>query len=343
MDSETASDVAAALAADDYPGAIARLEKFASRGENPALDQRILDLRIEAFQRMQWPENPLQWPREFEAPRQAGKLADIDASELDIETLKSGVFGSGGLIVRELVEPGQVAMLREGIDCALAARHAAVKGEATEVDRSWYGRSNSVAGGPVQFGNLGKRTPADSGSVWAVDSPRMALHLIALYRELGLPSLLEGYFGEAALLSVKKWVLRKVKPNPGQVAGWHQDGRFLGEDIRTVNMWIALSDCGGDAAAPGMDIIPASRRVIHETGTAGADFDWTVGPGLVAGIEKSTPAENPRFRPGDALFFDEFNLHRTGFASHHTEYRYAVESWFFAASRAPHKQQPVLF
>ncbi|WP_116367391.1 phytanoyl-CoA dioxygenase family protein [Parahaliea mediterranea] len=335
--------VVEALGRNDYPTAIARLESLAAPGENALIDQFNLDLRIEAHRHMRWPELSGGWPAEVQQPPVPGRLADIPAAALDVETLRAGVLGSGGVIVRELLKPSQAEELRQGIDRVLAARHAVANGQADGADKTWYGRSRSVAGGPVQFGTLGANAPADSGSVWAVDSPVMALKLISLYRQLGLPALLHDYFGEDALLSVKKWVLRKVKPNPQQQAGWHQDGRFLGDGIRTVNMWIALSDCGGDAAAPGMDIIPASRRVIHETGTQGAAFDWTVGAGLVAEIEKTTPAENPRFRPGDALFFDEFNLHRTGFAPHHTAYRYAVESWFFAASRAPAKQQPVLF
>lgn len=331
------------VASGDYYGAIARLEAERRRAPCRALAQRILDLRIEASRHMSWREPGLDWPRAtVSATTDKRGLAEIPARELDTGSLQAGVVGSGGLIVRGLVDAARVSKLRDGIDRTLLARHAAVTGDKEHENPAWYARSKAVAGGPVQFGMLGARKQADSGSVWAVDSPTMALELIDLYHELGLPGLLSTYFGEPALLSVKKWVLRKVRPNPTQEAGWHQDGRFLGDGIRTVNLWIALSDCGGEALAPGMDIVPASRRVIHRTGTDGAAFDWTVGPGLVEQITQDTPEENPRFQPGDALFFDEYNLHRTGFAPHHTDYRYAVESWFFAASRAPAKQFPVL-
>ena len=57
----------------------------------------------------------------------------------------------------------------------------------------------------------------------------------------------------------------------------------------------------------------------------------------------TSPVLCPRFNAGDALFFDHYNLHRTGFGLNHTKNRYAVETWFFAGSTAPHKQQPVVF
>jgi ectoine hydroxylase-related dioxygenase (phytanoyl-CoA dioxygenase family) len=169
----------------------------------------------------------------------------------------------------------------------------------------------------------------------------MACELLALYERLGLPSLLENYFGEPARLSVKKWVLRKMAPKKNGNAGWHQDGRFLGEHIRSVNLWLALSDCGGGAPAPGMDLLVDGRREIHPTGTDGAWFDWTVGPERVARLATEAPISQPRFAPGDALLFDHFSLHRTALEDHHNALRYAIEAWFFAASTAPARQQPL--
>ncbi|MBA6414290.1 phytanoyl-CoA dioxygenase family protein [Parahaliea sp. F7430] len=328
----------------DFAAALDCLSQEQVQRPSPELEQKILDIRLAAYAQVDWGNKPEQWPPSHDDRFAANKgLAEIERSELDCESLAAGVIGAGGLIVRGLLNEQQVDDLKTGIDNTLLARRRLSQGEGEAGDERWYSRSERIAGGPAQFGSLGAQQYSDHGSVWAADSPKMAFELTALYARLGLQHLLANYFGEPAMLSVKKWVLRKVKPNPEQQAGWHQDGRFLGAGIRTVNMWIALSECGGDAAAPGMDIVADRNKVIHQTGTHGAPFDWTVGPGLVDQITRESPALNPQFQPGDALFFDQYNLHRTGFYPHHRHYRYAVESWFFAASCAPQKQMPLLF
>jgi len=232
--------------------------------------------------------------------------------------------------------------MRDNIDRAISARFAGTDEKDSE-NKIWYTCSPIVKGGPAQFFGRGAEDRFTSASMWAVDSPRIAEQLVQFYHSIKPPELLRDYFSEPAALSVKKWVLRRVAPDNGSQAGWHQDGRFLGSGIRTVNLWIALSDCGGDAPAPGMEIIAGGTKDIYETGTHGASFDWTVGPGLVDKISRNSPVLCPRFRPGDALFFDHHNLHRTGFGTDHTQLRYALESWFFAASSAPEKQMPLVF
>ena len=129
----------------------------------------------------------------------------------------------------------------------------------------------------------------------------------------------------------------------GAISAWHQDGRFIGDDVRTVNLWVALSDCGEGADAPGIELVPGNTREIYPTGTEGAVFDWTVGQGIVDRLCTPQQVLRPRFAPGDAIFFDHYNLHRTAFGTDQHSRRYAVESWFFAASKAPAKQQPLLF
>ena len=76
--------------------------------------------------------------------------------------------------------------------------------------------------------------------------------------------MIAGYLGERPALSVKKWTLRRVPIDTS--ADWHQDGAFLGSGIRTINMWLSLSQCGADA--PGLDIVPSAsgphRRDRHK-------------------------------------------------------------------------------
>ena len=58
--------------------------------------------------------------------------------------------------------------------------------------------------------------------------------------------------GERPALSANKCTLRRVPVDTN--TNWHQDGAFLGADVRTVNLWLALSDCGDDS--PGLEIVP---------------------------------------------------------------------------------------
>ena len=272
-------------------------------------------------------------------------LPEIAAAELSVEALRAGILGKGGLIVRNVMNEQTVAHFRGCIEKSLSSPVRLGHSQpGLEQGDAWFRRSPKVEGGAqgparVRGGDLS----ATAGSVWAVDAPRTAADLIAFYQRMSLDTLLTEYFNEPALLSVRKWVLRCVPPMKGGNKGWHQDGRFMGEGIRTVNLWIALSDCGEGMPAPGLELHADNRRVIHETGTQGAFFDWTVGPELVAELEREAPIVCPTFRAGDAIFFDHFSLHRTGEGPEDSQSRYAVESWFFAASTAPAKQQPLLF
>jgi len=327
----------------NYRSAITLLER-AGTHDNRELAQRLIDLRIESYPKLTWPEPHSNWP-----PKHDNRFESVDgfpevtAADLEIGALKAGILGKGGLIVRGLMESPLIETMRDNIDRVLQARiDLATENKPDAADNPWYRRSPCVHGGPVQF--RGGVRYSNIGSVWSADSPPLTFQLMDYYQKIGLPALLNSYFSEDAVLSVRKWVVRCAAPNNGASSGWHQDGYFLGDAaaIRTANVWIALTDCGGDADAPGLEIIGGSERKIHETGTRGSPFDWTVGEELVAELAQTNPVQCPRFNAGDALFFDHFNLHRTGFGLNHTQNRYAIESWFFAGSTAPRKQQPVV-
>ena len=327
----------------DFLSAITLLEEAGSY-DDQTVAQRLIDLRIQAYSKMEWPEPHTNWPPSHDNRFESVKgFPEIEAGQLTVDALKAGILGRGGLIVRGLMPSDTVELMRGNIDRTLEARMKVANEDPGQVDSNpWYHRSSSVLGGPVQF--RGGERFTNIGSVWSVDSPPTAFQIIKYYRTIGLPELLRGYFDEDPVLSVRKWVVRCAAPNNGASSGWHQDGRFLGDpSIRTANLWIALTDCGGDAQAPGLEIIPGNDRTIYETGTRGAPFDWTVGQELVDEVAEKNPVQCPRFNAGDAIFFDHYNLHRTGFGLNHTENRYAVESWFFAGSTAPLKQQPVVF
>jgi hypothetical protein len=186
----------------------------------------------------------------------------------------------------------------------------------------------------------------DGGGLWTVDSPRAVFDVLETFAEVGLGEKLSGYLGERPTLSVKKWTLRRVPvPKPGNYLHqdgafmWHQDGAFLGHGIRVVNCWLALSHCGD--TAPGLAVVPR-RLELLPTGTEGAMFDWSLSNQLVQETVGDS-IEQPVFEAGDALFFDEYLLHRTAADTSMSHERYAIESWFFAPSRYPTDQVPLVF
>lgn len=305
------------------------------------IERRLVDCRIQAHKAMDWPAPTSDWAGQWDTP-QADKpgILEIDAADFNARTLAEGILGNGALIVRGFVSEQVTAQLKACIDNTIQAR-----GESDEADNSpWDYASPQITGKPKKFGtkNEEKRAKVKKGSIWAAESPRTMQKLIELYGELGLREVLTEYFAEPPVLTVRKWVLRRILPD-GNEAGWHQDGRFMGTDFNSVNMWLPLSECGEGANAAGLEIIPNQKREIHETGTQGAAFQWTVGKGVVEGLKQELPVVHPHFNPGDALFFDHYNLHRTAFGAHLTEDRYAVESWFFGSSNVPEKQMPILF
>jgi hypothetical protein len=336
-------DEAGAIANEgDVRGALSLLAAAQCRHPDPALLRESVNLRIRGFERARFPE--VEWDTRHDDRFAAVQgMPEVAAGDLNAQCLRAGILGKGGLVVRNLMAPKEVTAARNCVRAALLARKALAENAEGAAENPWFQRPESVAGGPVQFDRLGGEQFTETGSVWTVDSPPSAAHMLAFYRQIGLPAMLEEYFGEPATLSVRKWVLRCVPPNNGGQSGWHQDGQFMGAGIRTVNLWIALTDCGTGADAPGMDIVADNTREIYPTGTHGAPFEWTVGQGLVDEIGRRHPIVRPHFRAGDAIFFDHYNLHRTGYGTADLRPRYAVEAWFFAASRAPASQQPLLF
>jgi hypothetical protein len=104
---------------------------------------------------------------------------------------------------------------------------------------------------------------------------------------------------------------------------------------------MSLSHCGLDA--PGLDVVPRRFERVVDTGTDGAMFPWTVGPGAIERLAAEAPVCRPRFEPGDVLLFDELFLHRTAVDPRMTRPRHSIETWFFAPSAYPERQIPLVF
>jgi hypothetical protein len=307
------------------------------RSRDAAIEQGLVRLRHAAFATIDRSQGREHWPPEAEDlfPAVAGP-PEVQGDDLNFETLGSGILRHGCLLVRGLVPPSRVAPLVDAIDRAMGAYDAHRAGAPVAQTAPWF---VPFKPGPGYRVGHGRQWVRDGGGAWTVDSPRALFDLIETFQEAGVDHALTGYLGERPALSVKKCTLRRVPTDTS--ADWHQDGAFLGDGIRTVNVWLSLSHCGDDA--PGLDLVPRRLDRIVETGTHGAQFDWSVSPELVDRVAADSGVVRPIFEPGDALLFDDFFLHQTGVSPGMTQQRYAIETWFFAPSTYPHDQIPVLF
>jgi hypothetical protein len=299
------------------------------------VEEQLVRLRYEAFAELSAEKGLDSWPPEAPDLFPDAGFVEIPASEFSTDALRSGILRHGCLAVRGLVPPDRVQLLTDAVDAAMNAC-AEWESEPTGETGPWFA--------PFDMGNASTLRPerrwvTGGGGVWTVDSPRAMFDVLETFTAIGLAGPLTGYLGERPALSVKKWTLRRVPVTSG--TNWHQDGAFLGQGIRTVNFWLALSHCGDDA--PGLDIVPKRLDSILPTGTEGAIFDWSVGESVVQRAAGDASILRPIFEPGDALFFDERFLHRTAVSEQMTSERYAIESWFFAPSHYPGDQLPVVF
>jgi hypothetical protein len=264
-------------------------------------------------------------------------LTATDLRDLDLATLRCGLARHGCVWVRELIPPDRAAALARGVDRALDAFDECESTGAAAAS-PWYVPFPTTDAG--QFGWRRRGWVRASGGLWAADSPRLLFELLALVEDTGLAAPIEAHLGERPALSANKCTLRRVPPDSG--TSWHQDGAFLGRDVRSLNLWLSLSACGVDA--PGLELVPRRFDELRQTGTEGAAFDWSVSPEVVQhAVGAGAAVTSPEFGPGDALLFDHMFLHRTGVRPGMTRERWAIESWFFGPSSYPDGMIPLAY
>ncbi len=332
--------------ADEGP-ALERIDTLtAANREQPdgSRESRLVVARNEAFRELRReapadaPEMRAEMPPEARSAYEViDGLPTIDATGLSAEAIRAAFLEAGALLVRGLLPAARAGELARGIDEAFAGRDAHLDGTPIRKTKPWFEPFTPAP----EWRTTGKewnRHVRGGGSVWVADSPRMMFRLLEAFDEAGLRELVADYLGERPVLSMKKSVLRRVEPGGG--TSWHQDGAFLGDGLRTLNVWIALNRCGD--VAPGLDVVPRRLTEIVPTGTEGAMFDWSVSDRLVAELVGDMPIPSPTFDPGDALLFDHLCLHRTAMKPGMSEPRYATETWCFAGSTYPDQQIPLV-
>jgi Phytanoyl-CoA dioxygenase (PhyH) len=327
---------ASALEEDGRPLEAIELLSEANRGSPDArLEERLVLLRHVAFDSLDR-TRPDHLPPVIVAEPHAGPLPELEPIELTAATLRAGMARNGCVLVRGLISPTRAAGLARGIDRVLEGFDAQVAGAAAGSSSPWYAPFEP----PVDRYRVGGRRKwvRASGAVWTVESPRMLFELCELLDETGIGDLVTAYLGERPALSANKCTVRRVPVDTS--TNWHQDGAFLGAEVRSLNLWLVLSDCGADS--PGLEIVPRRLDTVLPTGTDGAIFDWSVSPEIVDEVSRDTPVLAPYFRAGDALLFDHMLLHRTAARPGMTRERYAMENWLFAPSSYPEGQIPLV-
>ncbi len=267
-------------------------------------------------------------------------VPEVAVGALSADVLRTAIAGHGALIVRNMFSTAETDALIEVIDRVLEACHSPREVRTRLANAYFNPPGNLVSIMPNREKELADLRMFNGivGAVMCVEAPSVAEMLLQLFDAHGVRDLVGEYLGEPPCLSVKKWVLRRNPPTK-DAAGWHQDGAFMGTDINTVNMWLPLTQCGGETGAPGMDVIP--QRLYNIASADGAAFDWAVSDAHVRGGAMKFAPVAPEFNAGDAFFFDQFYLHRTQFREDFTRSRYAIESWFFGATTFPKSQIPV--
>lgn len=307
---------------------------------NRNLEQLAVRLRYQAFKEVASADNaPDSWPPSFRGQLgEVGRVPEIDRSELDAETLKAGVFGHGALVVRQLFGADDVRLMREAVRLSFRAYDKSNHGESAPRRDDWL-HPHSLASTPEQRHN-DRRWVRKASGVLAADSPRALARLVSAVETAGVSRILTEVFGERPALSVLKTTLRIVTPGRVVDHGWHQDGAFLGADVRSINMWVALSECGEDA--PTLQMVPRRLHSVLGSGGDESAFSWSMSTKEVERLCEPDGPEWLHFSPGDVVFFDHLNLHSTATREGMTQDRLAIEAWFFAPSGFPYDRIPLI-
>jgi len=319
----------------DHAARIAELDEANRASRSPERDRELLRLRHRAGAEAvkQAPARPeLATPAPASPARGAeSKCPEITPDELTPELLRAAILEAGCLLVRDLMDDEAALGFADGIERSFATRIALRENGGADGD-GFY--EEFVPDDPYA---IHKRDwIEEGGGVLAVDSPRLFNDMLGAFDEAGLPAVIEGYLGEAPLVSADKCTLRKATPDV--TGAWHQDGAFMG-DVRALNVWLSLSRCGDEA--PGMDLVPTRLDEFVPMGTEGTWLETQVSDAVAEDAAGEIGIVRPIFNPGDALLFDDKFLHQTGSDPSMPKPRYAIESWFFGRSAFPEIYVPL--
>lgn len=315
-----------------------------TRTRRPEVERRLVVARHRAYEELSAASGRPDWLPDTPDLTPGVALPEVPRADLSYETVASALVHHGALIVRGVLDDDDVAHLKHVIDETFTRYDAwdqdGVPAEETE---PWFWPFEPEGDHKHKHETMARGWVREAGGVSSADSPRGLFDLLEILERADVRDVITSYFGERPAISAKKSVLRRV-PTTLFLSDWHQDGAFLGQGIRSLNLWVALTRCGGNTAVPGMDIVPRRMEEVLPTGVEGAIFNWSVSHALVEPFLAEAPIVRPEFGPGDAMLFDEMLIHRTAIPEQPiSEERYAIESWFFAPSHYPEKEVPLVF
>jgi hypothetical protein len=300
---------------------------------NPDRERAILRARHQAGIRLidEPPASPTFAAPSATALPAGASLPEFEPGQLTAGLMRAAILRDGCVLVRGLIGRDGALALADGIDAAYERRE---RREAGEDPRDAYYDEFIPH---ERFGqDLLRHWIKEGGGLLGADSPKLTFAFTEALRDAGVDRVVTEYLGEPALVSSHKTTMRKAQPS---VSGqWHQDGKFMG-NVRSLNLWLSLSRCGD--IAPGLDIVPVRLDDYVATGTEGAALSWTISDEQARAAAGETSILRPTFEPGDALFFDELFLHKTGSEPSMPNPRYAIENWFFGASGFPSEYAPI--
>lgn len=334
QDAPTASSLDAASRQALFAEVDALADEFRNSGD-PDVAVRLTDKRFEAAAGYDGPVARADWPPAYDDPfpdQEPGTLPEVDIADIDAATVAGAIAHHGSCIVRGLFSAERVERTIDAIH-EVEARRDAPDDERTP--DAWYRPYLDLDPFPLALRDM----VTQHGGTWLADSPIASAQVIDDLRDSGAIGLVTAHFGERPFFSLQKSTLRRSPP-VHDFAGWHQDGSFLGPEVRTLNVWIALSDCGGDRPTPGLELVP--RRVEFLLDRDGGLGSASISDATVHAAAGDTPAIVPTFDAGDALIFDQQLVHRTHLFSGMTYDRYALECWLFAPSNAAVEYVPLL-
>lgn len=310
----------------------ARVEHFATTQSSPS--RRVID------------DARMSSPVDFEVP-------EVEAASLTVDIVKRAIREKGCLIVRNFLNEKEAQQMQSYVDYSfklhskpdkkisrylLKQVELAKAVKYTKGDIAKHRETNETYTDTTKIARKLGRTLGQSSSQLTATTPIIIDKILALYDRKGLKNLLNEYFENEPCVSIYKWVLRKAMSPPVPI-DFHQDGAFMGSGIDSLNLWVSLSDCGGDSDAPGMDFVPVRLKSDFAKGTG--SMNWTVAESAVHDVYGEQAVVAPRFNRGDGLFFDHFLVHRTQHVADCVSNRYAVETWFFDSVNFPKNQIPV--
>lgn len=297
------------------------LERYRSHPSDELL-QALVDLRHRAAEVYRAPQAREPWPPAFDDPF-PGVVGppEVAAAELTAELMGAAIAHHGCLLVRGFFDE---AMVARSVESLTRARDVWRSGP-----HRWCPPDYKPTIGLDLATEVLRSQVRDLGGIWLADSPSATQQVLDDLERTGILAMIAEHFGERPTFSLQKSTLRRVSPHY-RFTSYHQDGSFLGPDVRAFNVWVSFTACGGDLPSPGLELVP--RRVDQILAT-----DPRLGRASIDGWEVHRVAGDagkvvPLFDPGDALLFDERLVHRTHVTEDMIEPRLALECWFFAPS-----------